>query len=77
MSALSPERRQLMPWKWVDGHGARRPLLPSEHRDLPERTVRQLLPWPRATTMARQMLPWEARAANDWRGVDGRPVVGP
>ncbi|MCU1350963.1 MAG: hypothetical protein JWM05_172 [Acidimicrobiales bacterium] len=73
----SSTHRQLMPWKWVEGAGARRPQLPSEHREATERSTRQLLPWPRAEQITpRETLPWEARTGNDWRGVDGRPVTG-
>lgn len=58
-----------LPFKWVAGHGARRPLLPSEMRTTVTGTKR-MLPSARADIgQARPTLPWTNRAANDWRGV--------
>jgi hypothetical protein len=57
------------PFGWIDGHGAKRPMLPSEHRVTVDGT-RRLLPWARADHGApRPLLPWEHRLGNDWRGV--------
>ncbi len=58
-----------LPWKWVEGYGARRPLLPSEKRTTVAGTKRYL-PKARADMgTPRPMLPWTSRAANDWRGI--------
>ena len=63
------DNQSLLPWKWVDGFGSRRPMLPSESRDVGIRTKR-LLPWARAEMGSpRPMLPWEHRTGNDWRGL--------
>lgn len=57
------------PWKWVDGHLARRPLLPSEKRTTVG-GVKRMLPAARADMgMPRPLLPWVNRAGNDWRGI--------
>ncbi|CAN5513498.1 hypothetical protein BH10ACT1_BH10ACT1_32390 [soil metagenome] len=58
-----------LPFKWVEGFNARRPLLPSEMRTTVMGTKR-MLPSARADMgSARPMLPWTNRAANDWRGI--------
>jgi hypothetical protein len=65
---MSPKTIQL-PSKWIPGASANRPMLPSETRTSGSRTLRKL-PWARATFgEPREMLPWENRAANDWRGL--------
>jgi hypothetical protein len=57
------------PVGWIEGHGARRPMLPSEHRITAEGTRRRL-PWARADVGSRRpLLPWEHRLGNDWRGL--------
>ena len=59
----------LLPMKWIPGTSAKRPMLPSEARIVGSRTKR-LLPWARADfAEPREMLPWEHRTANDWRGL--------
>ena len=72
MSMMPSPKSDRLPWLWAPRPStARRPLLTSEKRmRAPSRTT-QLLPWPRSTgtTVGRSMLPWESRAANDWRGV--------
>lgn len=56
-------------WKWIDGYGANRPMMPSEHRTTVNGT-RRYLPWARADMdKARPLLPWEHRLGNDWRGI--------
>lgn len=70
-------KKSLLAWHWVDGHGARRPMLPSEARDTVTGTKRHL-PWARADMgTARPMLPWEHRTGNDWRGLRSptKPVL--
>ncbi len=63
------EKQTLLPWLWIDGHGSRRPMLPSEARDTGTGT-RRLLPWARAEMGSpRPLLPWEHRTGNDWRGL--------
>ena len=63
------ESKTLYAWNWIDGHGARRPMLPSEARDTVEGT-RRYLPWARADMgTPRPLLPWSNRTANDWRGI--------
>ncbi len=58
-----------LPWKWVSGFQARRPLLPSEARTTVSGTKRYL-PSARADMgMPRPLLPWQSRSANDWRGI--------
>ena len=56
-------------WKWIPGHQANRPKMPSEARVTVEGTKRYL-PWARADMgIKRPVLPWEHRLGNDWRGV--------
>lgn len=58
-----------LPFKWVSGFNARRPLLPSEKRTTVT-GVKRMLPAARADMGApRPMLPWAHRAGNDWRGI--------
>lgn len=69
MTDLNAGEKIALPWKWVEGRQARRPLLPSEMRTAATRT-RRLLPAARADMgSSRPMLPWQNRAGNDWRGV--------
>lgn len=61
--------RTNLPWKWVEGYNARRPLLPSETRTTGTATMR-MLPSARADMgTPRPLLPWSNRGGNDWRGV--------
>ena len=66
--AVMTENQSLLPWMWVDGFKARRPMLPSEARV--GAGTKRLLPWARAEMGSpRPMLPWEHRTGNDWRGL--------
>ena len=63
------ENKIALPFKWVPGHNARRPLLPSEMRTTVTGTKR-MLPAARADMgRTRPLLPWTNRASNDWRGI--------
>ncbi|MBX3283758.1 MAG: hypothetical protein R2746_06660 [Acidimicrobiales bacterium] len=63
------ETKSLYAWKWIDGHGANRPMMPSEARATVTGTQRYL-PWARADmVLPRPLLPWEHRLGNDWRGI--------
>lgn len=58
-----------LPFKWVAGPQARRPLLPSERSPALTGT-RRLLPSARALFgHPRPLLPWTNLAGNDWRGI--------
>jgi len=58
-----------LPFKWVSGFNARRPLLPSEKRTTAT-GVKRMLPSARADMgRQRETLPWTNRAGNDWRGI--------
>jgi len=61
--------KSLYAWKWIDGYGANRPMMPSEARTTVTGTQRHL-PWARADMeLPRPLLPWEHRTGNDWRGI--------
>lgn len=63
------DTKNLYAWKWIDGHGANRPMMPSEARTTTE-GVKRYLPWARADMdQPRPLLPWEHRTGNDWRGI--------
>lgn len=66
---MNPAPKVNLPFKWVPGHGARRPLLPSERR-ITQTGTQRMLPAARADMeRPRPLTPWMNLASNDWRGI--------
>lgn len=69
VDVMIENQKTSLPFKWIEGSNARRPLLPSEQRTTMTGT-RRYLPAARASFGdPRPLLPWSNLAGNDWRGI--------